>query len=92
MAYGAINVITGVLLDSDHSGERDADSSYPRWLNGAGSVANPSHYFKVVVRCLDDKEPADCDPGRLDALGLLFQHPLSPGVRSGITGVVVLYV
>ena len=50
--------------------------------NKVGGVAIPTHFYAVVVRCTDSGvEPTNCDSDKLDAVGMLFQHPTEPGVR-----------
>ena len=72
----------GSALDVNRDGERDSDANYTLWVNGSGGVAIPTHFYAVVVRCINDDglEPSDCEPDQLDAVGLLLQHPTEPGV------------
>ena len=73
----AIHVLLGSVLDANRDGKRDNDANYSWWVGDeVGGVAIPTHFYTVVVRCLSSGvEPADCDPGKLDTAGLLFQHP-----------------
>ena len=79
-----IHVFLGSVLDTNRDGRRDNDANYTWWLGDkVGGVAIPTHFYAVVVRCLDSSsraEPADCDPDKLDTVGLLFQHPTELGV------------
>ena len=79
-----IHVFLGSVLDTNRDGRRDNDANYTWWLGDeVGGVAIPTHFYAVVVRCLDGSsgaEPADCDPDKLDAAGLLLQHPTEFGV------------
>ena len=79
-----IHVFLGSVLDTNRDGRRDNDANYTWWLgDNVGGVAIPTHFYAVVVRCLDSSsgaEPADCDPDNLDTAGLLFQHPTELGV------------
>ena len=85
--FTTIHVILGSVLDADRDGERDKDADYVHRVGGAKGVAIPSHFYAVVVRCINDEglEPADCDRNQLDALGLLFQHSTEPGVSLNVT-------
>jgi hypothetical protein len=70
-------------LDANRDGGRDNDQEYTWWVNNKiGGVAIPTHFYAMVVRCVDDRglEPADCKSEKLDAVGMLFQHPTEPGV------------
>ena len=80
--FGTIHVILGSILDADRDGSRDRDGDYIQWVGGAGGVAVPTHFYAVVVRCVDGDgvEPADCKTDQLDAVGMLFQHPTEAGV------------
>ena len=78
-----IQVFLGSVLDANRDGKRDDDASYTWWVNDTvGGVAIPTHFYAVIVRCVNDEgvEPADCKPEQLDAVGMLFQHPTEPGV------------
>lgn len=77
-----IHVIFGSVLDVNRDGERDDDADYTWWVDGEGGVAVPTHFYAVVVRCINDNgvDPAGCEPDQLDAIGLLFQHPTEIGV------------
>ena len=70
-------------MDTDRDGARDVDGDYIQWMGRAGGVAVPTHFYAVVVRCVNDEglEPTDCKADQLDALGMLFQHPTEPGVN-----------
>ena len=80
--FDTIHVILGSVLDTDRDGARDEDGDYIQWVDSTGGVAVPTHFYAVVVRCVNDEgvEPADCKPEQLDAVGMLFQHPTEPGV------------
>ena len=81
---GTIHVFLGSVLDTNRDGRRDSDAEYTWWVdNKVGGVAIPTHFYAVVVRCLSGGavEPATCDSDKLDAVGLLFQHPTELGVR-----------
>ena len=80
--FGTVHVILGSILDTDRDGTRDEDGDYIQWVGGAGGVAVPTHFYAVVVRCVNDEgmEPADCKTEQLDTVGMLFQHPTEPGV------------
>ena len=77
-----IHVFLGSVLDTNRDGRRDKDADYTWWVDGeVGGVAIPTHFYAVVVRCLDSgMEPADCELNQLDTAGLLFQHPTELGV------------
>ena len=78
----------GSVLDINRDGTRDNDQKYTWWVNNkTGGVAIPTHFYAVVVRCVNDRglEPADCKPEQLDAVGMLFQHPTEPGVSNLIS-------
>ena len=77
-----IHVFLGSVLDTNRDGRRDKDADYTWWVGDeVGGVAIPTHFYAVVVRCLNSgMEPADCDPDKLDTAGLLFQHPTELGV------------
>ena len=72
----------GSVLDANRDGRRDNDTSYTWWVsNKVGGVAIPTHFYVVVVRCTDSGvEPANCGSDKLDAVGMLFQHPTELGV------------
>lgn len=79
-AYGPLNIMVGSGLDANRDGLRDSDSAYPAIKEG---VAIPSHMFVVVTRCSNQGvELESCDSADLQALGMLFQHPLESGVSS----------
>ena len=83
-----IHVMLGSVLDTNRDGTRDNDQKYIWWVNNkTGGVAIPTHFYAVVVRCVNDQglEPADCKPEQLDAVGMLFQHPTEPGVSNLIS-------
>lgn len=83
MSFGTIHVLVGSVLDGNRDGERDEDDNYTWWLKGEeGSIAIPTHFYAVVVRCVNDKgvEPENCATNQLDAIGLLFHHPTAEGV------------
>ena len=54
--YGTLFVITGSVFDHDEDGLRDDDASIPRMRsrNGKARVAVPSHFYKILVRRIDD--------------------------------------
>jgi ectonucleotide pyrophosphatase/phosphodiesterase family protein 1/3 len=71
--YGTLHVITGSVLDTDHNGIRDTDNRYNQWLNGNESVAIPSGFFSIVIRCVDAmSEP--CPASSVYVLGVLLPH------------------
>ena len=79
--FSTIHVTVGSVLDANRDGERDNDGDYTWWVGGMGGVAVPTHFYAVVVKCLNNGvEPAKCNPDQLDALGLLLQHPTEVGV------------
>ena len=48
------------------------------WLhNVKGTVAIPTHYYKIVTRCLTNEKPyhqvRDCN-GRLDVISIILPH------------------
>ena len=76
------------VLDANRGRTRDEDQQYTWWVNNkTGGVAIPTHFYTVVVRCVNNQglEPADCKPEQLDAVGMLFQHPTEPGVSKLIS-------
>ena len=78
-----VHVFLGSVLDANRDGKRDEDASYTWWVDDiVGGVAVPTHFYAVIVRCVNDEgvEPADCKPEQLAAVGMLFQHPTEPGV------------
>ena len=78
-----IHVLLGSVLDANSDGRRDNDEDFTWWVNNRiRGVAILTHFYAVVVRCINDKslEPADCKSEQLDAVGMLFQHPTEPGI------------
>lgn len=76
--YSHVYVISGSIFDEDADGRRDEDSSVTRWLkNDSDSVAIPTHYYKIIVRCDTNKKAyhkvAGCD-GRLDVISFILPH------------------
>ncbi len=79
--HSTIHIILGVVLDSNHDGFRDPEGEYQWWTNGTRSLAVPTQFYAIAVRCLDDGlEPYMCGYEQLDTIGFLFEHPLAPGV------------
>lgn len=70
--YGTIGVITGpVFHDPDEEDPARADGVVPVETIGAGRVAVPTHYFKVVVATVD---------GQRRALAFLLPHVDTPAI------------
>ena len=65
------------MLDNNRDGLRDQDSTYKTFYK---DMAVPSHFYLVVTRCSVMKELNACGVDHLEVLGMLFQHPLAPGV------------
>ena len=83
-----IHVLLGSVLDVNRNGRRDNDQEYTWWVNNkTGGVAIPTHFYAMVVRCVNNQglELADCKPEQLDAVGMLFQHPTEAGVSKLIS-------
>ncbi|XP_064385696.1 venom phosphodiesterase 2-like [Halichondria panicea] len=84
--HSTIHIILGVVLDSNHDGFRDPEGEYQWWTNGTRSLAVPTQFYAIAVRCLDDGlEPYMCGYEQLDTIGFLFEHPLAPGGSSDLT-------
>ncbi|KAK3730496.1 hypothetical protein QZH41_015702, partial [Actinostola sp. cb2023] len=73
-----IYVITGSIFDEDADGLRDKDESVTRWIKDQEhTVAIPTHFYKIIVRCDNTKQPYykvhGCD-GRLDVISFILPH------------------
>ncbi|EDV22535.1 uncharacterized protein TRIADDRAFT_58865 [Trichoplax adhaerens] len=91
--YGGIFVISGAMIKADHETVM-SDPSY--WLNGEiGSVAIPTHLYKIVVKCQDSDQVA-CNGsasnhkpcgGKLEALSFILPHSksASPQCHSAVS-------
>lgn len=78
VTFSSVNIISGAIFDEDADGQRDEDSTITRWLkNDTSSVAIPTHFYKIIVRCDTDKKPYHKVPecqGRLDVISFVLPH------------------
>jgi len=78
VTFSSVNVISGAIFDEDADGQRDEDSTITRWLkNDTSSVAIPTHFYKIIVRCDTDKKSYHKVPecqGRLDVISFVLPH------------------
>ncbi|KAL9950873.1 hypothetical protein ACROYT_G043443 [Oculina patagonica] len=78
VTYSHVYVISGSIFDENADGHRDDDESITRWLkNDSNSVAIPTHYYKIIVRCDTSKKPYYKVPGcegRLDVISFILPH------------------
>ncbi|XP_029184805.2 ectonucleotide pyrophosphatase/phosphodiesterase family member 3-like isoform X1 [Acropora millepora] len=78
VTFSSVNVMSGAIFDEDADGQRDEDSTITRWLkNDTSSVAIPTHFYKIIVRCDTDKKPYHKVPecqGRLDVISFILPH------------------
>lgn len=76
--FSHVYVISGSIFDENADGRRDDDRSITRWLkNDTSSVAIPTHYYKIIVRCDNDQKPFHKVPGcegRLDVISFILPH------------------
>ncbi|XP_015752630.1 PREDICTED: ectonucleotide pyrophosphatase/phosphodiesterase family member 3-like [Acropora digitifera] len=77
VTFSSVNIISGAIFDEDANGQRDEDSTITRWLkNDTSSVAIPTHFYKIIVRCDTDKKPYHKVPecqGRLDVISFCHE-------------------
>lgn len=60
--YGTVYIYSGSIFDVDGDGIKDADDMEKSWTKGKGSVGIPTHYYKILLRCLDgDVLISQCD-------------------------------
>lgn len=83
--YSYVYVISGSIFDEDVNGRRDDDGKITRWLkNDTSSVAIPTHFYKIIVRCDTSKKPYYEVPGcvgRLDVISFILPHLISRPCR-----------
>ncbi|KAM7444663.1 hypothetical protein ABFA07_006760 [Porites harrisoni] len=76
--YEYVYVTSGSIFDEDVDGQRDDDDKITRWLkNDTSSVAIPTHFYKIILRCDSSKEPYYQVPGcegRLDVISFILPH------------------
>lgn len=76
--YSHVYIISGSIFDENADGIRDEDGSISRWLkNDTSSVAIPTHYYKIIMRCDTSKKPYYKVPGcegRLDVISFILPH------------------
>lgn len=76
--YSHVYVISGSIFDENADGLRDEDESITRWLkNDTSSVAIPTHYYKIIMRCDTSKKPYYKVPGcegRLEVISFVLPH------------------
>ncbi len=77
-----MNIITGVILDSNRDGIRDRDFDYEDKFMG---VAIPTHFYVVITRCgVGGRSLSSCAVKDLRVLGLILQHPKELGVSGNV--------
>ncbi|KAJ7386453.1 hypothetical protein OS493_008582 [Desmophyllum pertusum] len=78
VTYSHVYVISGSIFDENADGHRDGDANITRWLkNDTSSVAIPTHFYKIIVRCDTNKKPYCKVPGcegRLDVISFILPH------------------
>eukprot|EP00794_Sanderia_malayensis_P009672 gene9672-10658_t len=78
LEYNSVYVISGSIFDSDGDGLRDKDGDAKRWLKDIkNSVAIPTHFYKIIVRCISnitsEYKFRNCK-GTLESLSFVFPH------------------
>jgi len=73
-----VYVISGSIFDENADGRRDEDGKITQWLkNDTNSVAIPTHFYKIIVRCDTSKKPYYKVPGcegLLDVISFILPH------------------
>ncbi|XP_028512948.1 ectonucleotide pyrophosphatase/phosphodiesterase family member 3 isoform X1 [Exaiptasia diaphana] len=76
--FNIVYVISGAIFDKDADGMRDTDASVTSWLKDKpNTVAIPTHFYKIVVRCNVSELPFYKVPGcngRLDVISFILPH------------------
>lgn len=61
-------------MDIVYEMPKEWTSPFFRWLNGKDTVAVPTHFFGIVIRCSTTSSIGSCPASSLDVLGVLLPH------------------